>query len=151
MVTLLAFCTPSWFIPYPTLVLYRVALAVAAGQHFSLSGTVVAMVSKEAEIVWPWAIDLSARAGRQTRPFGRCEPASGSKQITGSSCCGDGLLGIAFSGTGRSLADAINLLNESLLESQSLVFHTAFAGVLAALPYRLHELLRESIIEERLV
>lgn len=55
----------------------------------------------------------------------------------------------------RAQADSwlvrLDLDDESLLESQSLVCHKAFTGVLTAQRHRLHELVRESIIEESLV
>ena len=55
----------------------------------------------------------------------------------------------------RAQADSwlvrLDLDDESLLESQSLVCHNAFTGVLTAQRHRLQELVRESIIEESLV
>lgn len=55
----------------------------------------------------------------------------------------------------RAQADSwlmrLDLDDESLLESQSPVCHRAFTGVLTAQRHRLHELVRQSIIEESLV
>ena len=45
----------------------------------------------------------------------------------------------------------LNLEDESILGHQSSLCHNAFSGVLAAQRHRLHELFRESIIEEALV
>jgi len=55
----------------------------------------------------------------------------------------------------RAQADSwlmrLELDDESILESQSPVCHKAFTGVLTAQRHRLHELVRQSIIEETLV
>lgn len=55
----------------------------------------------------------------------------------------------------RSHADSwlmrLNLDDESILGNQSKLCHKAFSGVLAAQRHRLHQLFRESIIEEALV
>ena len=55
----------------------------------------------------------------------------------------------------RAQADSwlmrLDLDDESILESQSGVCHKAFTGVLTAQRHRLHELVRQSIIEESLV
>jgi CPA1 family monovalent cation:H+ antiporter len=55
----------------------------------------------------------------------------------------------------RSQADSwlirLDLEDESLLENQSPVCHKAFTGVLTAQRHRLHDLVRQSIIEEALV
>lgn len=55
----------------------------------------------------------------------------------------------------RAQADSwlmrLDLDDESILESQSRVCHKTFTGVLTAQRHRLHELVRESIIEESLV